>query len=138
MIDNLKNCADGEFFVNLEQCVGFKIPIEIKNVLQFNYYNTAIALSQLDGDSTKEMENAMRTDFDTSVVLDGESIQNYLRRYSNNQKNFKLFGGQIRIIHSIADYSRGVYEKLSKEAKEQEFNCNAPIQGEFLVLLSSR
>lgn len=99
----LRNSLDDDFFKCMEQCFGCSVPEPIRNILQFNYYNNAFTIRQFDDKAISEIENVMRSDFDVGMVPATE-IPDYLCRYSNNQANFKLIGGQRKLIFAMAAY----------------------------------
>lgn len=65
----LKISSDVEFFTNLEKYVKFDIPVIIKNILMLNGYNTAIALSTFDENSTREIQDFMRNELIQEIVV---------------------------------------------------------------------
>lgn len=81
---DLKYKSGVEFFDLLQGNLDFTIPPDIKRILLFNYYDSAIALSKFDSDSVKEVEIAMRTDF----IKDGRKNGRLL--VSLRQKSIKF------------------------------------------------
>lgn len=129
MCDNLKFKSGEEFFDILQNKLDFTIPKDIKKILLFNYYDCAIALSKFDSESLKEVEATMRNDFKKEMLVAGETMNDYLCRYAENQINFKFFGGQIKLINAIVDYCQKLYEKPNTpSAPEQSTSSASSIQ----------
>ena len=123
-LKTLKESAGEDFFNALEKCVNFTIPKDIRNILQFNYYSSAITISKIDETSIQEIEEVMRTEFTKDMLTDGENITDYLFRYAENQKNFKLIGGQRKLILAMAEQSLKLY--ASKSTSKQDFRNSVP------------
>lgn len=103
IINVLLTNVDDQFFKCIEQCLGFVIPKAIKNILKFNYYNSAFTVSTIDENALSEIEEVMRSDFDIEMVSQME-LPEYLCRYVNNQAKFKLIGGQRKTILAMANF----------------------------------
>lgn len=107
----LKESANAAFFDKLEICLEFRIPTDIRKILQFNYYNNAKSLSKFDDTSIAEIEEVMKYDFKFDMIAADESITDYLCRFSKHQTSFKFIGGQKKIINEIVHYCRKIYDE---------------------------
>lgn len=114
----LKETSDKQFFVALESYVKFKIPPIIPNVLIFNGYNTAIALSTFDNESFEEIEEFMRNDFIKEMLDPSEDIEDYLGSFSKIPSRFALLSGHKRIIKQLVKACQTIYEATPEPVED--------------------
>lgn len=105
----LKTCEDSEFFDILENCVGFRIPKQLRKILSLNLLNNAVSLSRDIHRSTEEIEHFMRIDFNKNMIKSDESVAEYLGIWKTNQKAFRLMSGQKRMLRAISEYCQQLY-----------------------------
>ncbi len=108
--DQLKELSDTQFFIALENYVQFKIPIIIPNLLIFNGYNTAIALSTFDADSFVEIEQFMRNDF-IKEMLDplSDNPEDFFGNFVKFPSQFTLLSGHKRLIIQLTKVCQKLY-----------------------------
>lgn len=68
----------------------------------------------------------MRSDFEADMVP-GEEISDYLCRYKNNQQNFKLIGGQRKLIQAMASYCSKITKADSINVPERNSGNPSPV-----------
>lgn len=101
----LKSSGD-DFFKLLEEHFKTSIPLLIKRVLSFCDYNCAIVLAKLDDASIISMEDDIRNSFNGGMLVEGETLDNYLGRFVKCQKEFKFLDGQRKWFGLIAETCR--------------------------------
>lgn len=116
---NLTKSASDTFFQYLEDAMNCKIQPEIKCILKFNYYDNSIAMGKVDESALQEMEDVMRNDFHVNIVPEDDASL-YLCRYKNNQKDFKLIGGQKRIILEMAEFCSQLNKSSATSTDHEE------------------
>lgn len=106
-LKTLLRSVDEIFFECLEECMGCTIPKAIRNILQFNYYNSAVTIASISEMELNEIEEVMRSDFDVELVPEDQRTE-YLCRYATDKTKFKLIGGQRKLILAMARYCSDV------------------------------
>jgi hypothetical protein len=98
-----------EFFDILEKHLNFKVPVTLKNVLTFNRYDNASALSKFNNDSISEIQECMRHIFENDMIDDKENIADYLGKFTKVQSKFILLSGELKLINIMVETCRRLY-----------------------------
>ncbi|KAJ6646527.1 hypothetical protein Bhyg_01740, partial [Pseudolycoriella hygida] len=93
----------------LENHLQLEIPITIKNVLSFNSYDTIISLNEFNDNSIAEIEDCMRNVFEKDMLHEGETIADYLGKFTKVQKKFILLSGERKFIEIMATTCKRLY-----------------------------
>lgn len=123
----LKNSSGNKFFNNLEQYTECVIPLNLKNILKLNGYNTASSLCTFDDNSINEIEDFMRNHFTDDMLDNGETID-YFGCFNKIRSKFVIVGGQKRFIFKLIETCRSLYEGgIFNDGS----SCEVPMQGSF-------
>lgn len=112
----LKKCEGNKFFDILENCVEFKIPTQLKMILNLNLLNNATSLSRGILISINEIEEFMKQKFNKKMLKSNESMAEYLGCWKQNQQKFQLMSGHKRMLTVISEYCRKLYEHDDESA----------------------
>lgn len=94
------------FFSVLQKELRADIPKVIKNILKLFDYNCAIVLARFDDASIISIEEDLRNNFSVEMLLEGETLADYLGRFEKCQKKFKFLDGQRKWFLLIAETCR--------------------------------
>lgn len=107
---SLRKCNGDEFFKNIEKYLGCQIPINIKNVLKVNVYDNAYAMSILNDNQYKEMEEFIRCDFNSDMLGENQTAADFLGIYEKNRAKFKFVSGEKALMKNISKECLKLYE----------------------------
>lgn len=100
---NFLKSSGNDFFYLQEQHLNATIPSLIKNNLILYEYCTAILLSKFDDESIRSMEDDIRNNFNSDTLVEGDSMEQYLGRFSKCQDKFKFMDGHRKWFTIITD-----------------------------------
>lgn len=106
---HLKMSSDIEFFNALEKSVEIRMPLQLKNILKLNCYDSAVALSRFDDNSVREVEQFMRNGLTATMLKKNESLSDYLGIFSHDQTKFKILSGLKSTIKVISEHCSALY-----------------------------
>lgn len=100
---NFLKSSGNDFFNLLDQHLKATIPPLIKKNLMLSEYNCAIVLAKFDDASISSIEDNVKNNLDAEMLLEGETLKDYLGRFSKCQQKFKFMDGHRKCFSIIAE-----------------------------------
>lgn len=85
----------------LDTYLATPIPIQLKNILLVNDYDSLAVLKEFDNDCLTEVQDYMRNVFDVTMLNGNENVQNFLGHFVNCQHKFEFTSGQKQWLSII-------------------------------------